>query len=359
MVDCAVYRPHHQNQLNFDIGGKHGGVNCTACAAAMVAEAVLCGPKHVFKGKQIRAASNEPTPDKDLPGLTLRQVANALDTLTDGQVELTIRQPIAWPRLKRRLMRGQVAVLQVRRRVFIDQGFGFNKGFRGNHAVTIGFDRGTLWVDDPLARKFLPTWEQLADAAAALRLEGGSRVGDGFAWAAFAPRGAAKLEGTHRIEIRPGKILRYQLRGGLIFDRTVISVPEPIVAVCTEPTRFRNHPGGSRAGKPAQELVVVLDGPGSVAGFGFRDTAGTVTITERDEAAPVLLPKETTVIRSEVTSPERRGAGVIAAVTDEDLTRLTHEATRGRRSKDEDVGEPTLAPEAAEPDEDPAMLVAV
>lgn len=376
MVDCKVFRPHHQNQLRQEVGGRYGGVNCTACAAAMVAEAALCGPKFVVLGKQVRRASNERVPDKDSPGLTLRQVADALEKLTDGEVVLTVRQPIRFSRLRRRLLRGQVAVLQVHRGVFIDQGFGFGKTFRGGHAVTIGFDRDTLWVDDPLGRgqqgrhKFLPTWPQLAAAAAALQLGEERVVGNGRAWAAFADRGMRRLRGRQTVRISPGPILRYRLRGGRIFERTPIQVEEPITAECSDPARFPTHPFGAWADRRGQELIVMRSGPPLVAGFGFRETARTLTFTD-SETDPELEPEATdappdvsqpeadAIPYADVTSPEAPDEPqALGQLTPEDLSQLEHEADEEPAVdvRNGDVGEPLLPSGTDDPEEDPELL---
>jgi hypothetical protein len=360
MANCAEKRPYHQQQTLFKFGGTHGSVNCTACSAAMVAEATMCGPKHAIRGSEVRAASNEPTPDPDFPGLTLRQVRDALLKITDDRVVLTIKENGKFEHFKSRLLRGEVAVLQVQRRVFKEQGFGFGKAFAGLHAVAVGFDHRKLWVDDPLSHKFLPTWSQVAEAAAALELGGGDTVGQGRAWAAFASR-ATKLVATQRITIAPGPLLVHTLQNGFIFSKAVRQVTVPLDVDCTAETTFVTHPFGPRGARPARDLLIMMSGP--FKGFGIKPTASTVSISSvRDDDPDSIPPPQPDPLpsRIDLTSPvlPDRGDGFEPG-DDAELERLDNEGVEedsfpGLRN--EDVGEPMEPLDAVEEEEPPELL---
>ena len=264
---CNGFHPHHQNQLGSD-GGVHGGVNCTACAAGMVGEADSCGSLR-FTGAQIRAASDEPNPDPKSPGLNLRQVEAALLKLSNGRIDLDTRKRYPFEKLRARISGGSVAILQVKRGVFIDAGEGHHNKFRGGHAITIGADNGNPWIDDPLTGRFPTTWETLRQAAGRLELNNhGSICGVGKAYVSFsrdittdvAPsaNGGSGHQAGGRVSIGPGAG-EEKRRFGLytVVGRTVVGVQVRrtggFSATCSAP-RLYTWPGHS-----SQSLVVVLD----------------------------------------------------------------------------------------------------
>lgn len=71
MVTAVRYDPRHQTQLNPN--DPHGGVNCSAYAAAMAWDGATHGG-FLISGAQVRAASNEPNPDPQSPGLNILQL---------------------------------------------------------------------------------------------------------------------------------------------------------------------------------------------------------------------------------------------------------------------------------------------
>jgi hypothetical protein len=360
MANCAEQRPFHQQQTLFKFGGTHGSVNCTACSAAMVAEASMCGPKHAIRGSLVREKSNEPTPDPDFPGLTLRQVRDALLKITDDRVVLTVRENQKFEHFKSRLLRGEVAVLQVQRRVIKEQGFGFGKAFAGLHAVAVGFDHRKLWVDDPLSRKFLPSWSQVAEAAAALELGGGGTVGAGRVYAAFAPR-APKLVASQRITIAPGPLLVYSLQNGFVFSKAVRQITAPLEVACTAETTFVTHPFGPRGARPAVDLLILMSG--SFKGFGIRPTASTVSITSvQDDDPDSIVPPEPDPLpsRIDLTSAVLPDQGDGFELGDDaELERLENEGVEDDPYpgvRNEDAGEPMDPLDAVEEEEPPELL---
>jgi len=251
-------------------------------------------------------------------------------------------------------------VLQVQRRVFKEQGFGFGKAFAGLHAVAVGFDHRKLWVDDPLSQKFLPSWSQVAEAAAALELAGGGTVGQGKVWAAFAPR-APKLVATQRITIAPGRLLVYTLQNGFIFSKGVRQVTELQDVDCTAETTFVTHPFGARAARPAVDLLIIMSGP--FKGFGIRPTASTVSIASvRDDEPDSIPPPQPDPLpsRIDLTSPvlPDRGGGFEPGDNAE-LERLENEGVEDDPwpgVRNEDAGEPMAPLDAVEEEEPPELL---
>jgi len=352
---CETRRPRHQSQLNPRFGGIHGGVNCTASSAAMVAEAVLCGPDRVILAKQVRASSDEPVPDPELPGLTLGQVAAALDVITNGAVPLTIKQPIRMDRLEARLRRGQVAILQVRRKVLIDQGHDLGHVFAGSHAIAIGFDRGELWVDDPMGRgKYPSTFAEIAQAAGALRLGGGATVGHGLAWAAFGTRPRSQ-RARATVRIPAGAVVRrFRMKGGLFFEVQPIVTPGAVDAVCTEPRRCYAHLSGPAFGMPPRNLAVVLTGPSFLRGFAVRDGAPHVTIDELADGQPmpVIDAEDAAFDVDDVTSPDLIDDPAWLAVGEADLAALAATDVEPAGVKNADMEEPLLPDDDEEDDDD-------
>jgi hypothetical protein len=363
---CETRRPRHQSQLNRALAGQFGSVNCTASAAAIVAEAVLCGPDRVIAAKEIRAKSDEPVP-ADPPGLTLGQVTAALDKITRNAVQLTIKQPISWEHLEARLRRGQVAVLQVNRQELLAQGGeSFGQMFLGPHAVAIGFDRDELWVDDPLGRRRYVVPDRdftvIGKAAAALKLEGGGTVGTHFgarhAYAAFGRRPHTR-PARSRVKIKKGAIIkRYRMKGDAFFEVQAITTPMAVEAVCTEPKRSYAHPNGPAFGSRPRNLAVVLTGPAFLKGYAVRDGDRDVRIDEldADDAMPPVDADGAAFDVDDVTSPDLLDDPALFEVSDADLAELEAADIDVPGVKNGDVGEPLLPDDFEEEDEDDDLI---
>jgi hypothetical protein len=363
---CATRRPRHQSQLNMALAGEFGSVNCTASSAAIVAEAVLCGPDRVITAAEVRAKSNEPVP-ADPPGLTLGQVTASLDKITKNAVQLTIKQPISWENLEARLRRGQVAVLQVHRQELIDQGGeSFDEPFAGPHAIAIGFDRNELWVDDPLGRRryIVPNrdFSVIGKAAAALKLEGGGTVGSHFgAHSAFAAFGSRPHTRPARstVKIKKGAtIKRYRMKGDAFFEVQAIVTPKAVDAVCTEPKRRYAHPSGPAFGSHPRNLAVVLTGPTFLKGYAVRDGDPDVRIDELDAdvAMPPIDADGADFEGNDATSPDLPDDPTLFEVSDADRAALDAADVEPVGVKNGDVGSPMHPDTFVEEEEDDDLI---
>jgi hypothetical protein len=153
---AVVYRPKHQRQIT--PADRYGGVNCTACSAAMAIDRATLGAVYVTGGT-IRARSNEPIPDPKSPGLNLPQVVNVAFKLQSkaepkGADEwLENRAGAPWSALMRALREFRGVVLQGD----YDQlppAFSCQKSMKGDHAVYVNHvsGDGDLYVMDPLCK---------------------------------------------------------------------------------------------------------------------------------------------------------------------------------------------------------------
>jgi hypothetical protein len=277
MTGCIDFHPTHQAQLTSRWGGKHGKVNCTACAAGMVGEADTCGELR-FTGSEIRAHSNEADPDPDSPGLNLSQVDAALRALSNGRIDLDTRKRYPFESLRARLNAGSKAILQVNRGVLVDAGQVFGNGFRGGHAIAIGADDGEPWIDDPLTKRFRTDWETLRQAAGRLVLNtAGEICGIGKAYVAFSRRQSADGQApaaTERVHVGPNPDGSKRAFG--------VYTVEGRAVVATRVARTGGFSANARSphlygwpGHPSQQLVELTSG----ALFEqFRDAGKTVAV---------------------------------------------------------------------------------
>jgi hypothetical protein len=164
------------------LGDPNGGVNCTAYAGRGAGDADTRGAL-VFSGRAIRAATDEPRPDRASPGLNLRQVDEALFRLSKGVINLDTQWNAPWDRVTSFLRAGKWAELAIWRQVLVDHGHGGGNRFGKGHAILYGFDQDSaLFVAiDPLVAHPQPVAESVMREAAAQML---TRAGVG------APAGA-------------------------------------------------------------------------------------------------------------------------------------------------------------------------
>jgi hypothetical protein len=183
VTDCSTYVAPHHAQLGPD-GGKYGPFNCTASAAARVLDQGSCG-QWKFSGAEVRAASNEPIPDPQSPGLNLDQVDLAAIKLTHQAVNLDVRKMYSADRTIARVLAGEPAVIQFNRQSLISLGLGFGAGFAKGHAASMD-GIGGLHIDDPLTKRFPVTPAQAKTVLGSLIING-HPIGIGNAYAAFGP----------------------------------------------------------------------------------------------------------------------------------------------------------------------------
>jgi len=142
-TDKPGYLPAFQGQNPGFQNDAHGWDNCTAYAAGMAADFDSCGTKHLT-GKQIRALSNEPVPDPKSPGLSLRQIDDALNR---RGVDLETRYTLSWADFARKIDKGEGAVLQLETGPFLATTFRSTKT-PINHAIFVPPGWGAM---DPAA----------------------------------------------------------------------------------------------------------------------------------------------------------------------------------------------------------------
>lgn len=141
----VVYRPAHQRQLvSSDPYGKY---NCSAYSAAMAFDRHTLGGL-IVTGKDVRALSNEPTPDSSSPGLNLKQLVDVSRRL---RVPLNYRVGKSWETFLADI-RACGAVIQID---YDQMGeYSSQPGFTEGHAMYVNniSGDGDLLVYDPLAR---------------------------------------------------------------------------------------------------------------------------------------------------------------------------------------------------------------
>ncbi len=137
------YLPKFQPQNPAISGDRYGWVNCTAYAAAMAADFDTCG-KVGLTGERVRSLSDEPIPDKQSPGLNLRQVDDALNRYG---VDLETRYRLPWADFARRINKGEGAILQGSTGPFLSTKFRSTAGDI-NHAIYVPPGWGAI---DPAA----------------------------------------------------------------------------------------------------------------------------------------------------------------------------------------------------------------
>jgi hypothetical protein len=137
MPTACEHRPVASKFFQLKASDPHGGSNCTAAAAAAAAAYDSCGAR-ILTARQIRAASSEPTPDPDSPGLNLVQVRDAVRKLTDREVELTVFTGAAaldWDDYEERRKRGHAFITQINYTPITESPFVADPAFKRGHAI--------------------------------------------------------------------------------------------------------------------------------------------------------------------------------------------------------------------------------
>ena len=137
MPTACDHRPDARRYWQLQQGDRHGGDNCTAYAAAAAADYDTCG-QTLITGAQIRAASTEPTPDRESPGLNLMEVRDAVLKLTDGRVNLTkftSSMALDWEEYEERRKAGHGFVTQIDYTPFTETRFVADPNFKRGHAI--------------------------------------------------------------------------------------------------------------------------------------------------------------------------------------------------------------------------------
>jgi hypothetical protein len=142
-----IYKPRHQKQIvSTDPWGKF---NCSAYSFAMAVDRHTLGGMDVT-GKQVRAATNEPYPDPNSPGLNIAQLMTvAVKWNLDG---FESRRGIPWSSFIAQMKTGRGAILQGDYDQMGD--YSSQASFRGDHAMFINHvsGDGDLFTYDPLAK---------------------------------------------------------------------------------------------------------------------------------------------------------------------------------------------------------------
>lgn len=256
MSDCPNYVAPHSNQLG-PSAGKTGPFDCTAHAAAMVADQGTCGAER-FTGRSIRLATDEPVPDPQSPGLNLDQVDTALRSLTHGAVDLDVERMYPAATTIARVLGGEPAVVQYQRSALIAMGLGFGNGFGGGHASKLD-GVGGLHLDDPLTKRFPITAAQATTLMASLIVGAPPHqhaIGIGRAYVAFGPdsihsRWVAHIPGDTDGSTRRFSI--YYVRDGKVIS-TRVGFTRGFTVNSTAPATY------SWGAHPTQRLVVLTSG---------------------------------------------------------------------------------------------------
>jgi hypothetical protein len=229
----------------------------------------------LFTGARVRAATNEPVPDPKSPGLNLGQVDTALYRLSKGAIDLDTHHRYDFDATRSRIIAGQPAVVQIRRKVMVDRGYADGNYFGGGHAAAAGYDTA-LWVDDPLTGLFRPGWDDLDAAMGGLVLNAaGDIAGSGKGYVSF----GRDVVPSYRIRFAPGPAtFRYTLRDGLVWSRQPVRFKAPTNAPCRPVRLFGTHPRGPLKGTPSRRLAVIT--AGYLKGQGFAEKLPTVDVFE-------------------------------------------------------------------------------
>jgi hypothetical protein len=141
-----IYKPRHQRQIV--AADPYGRYNCTAYSAAMAFDRHTMGGV-VVTGKQVRAASSEPYPDRISPGLNLAQI---IDVGHKWHIELESRRGIPWSSFIAQLKSGRGAILQGDYDQMGD--WSSQATFKGDHAMYLNHvsGDGDIYTYDPLAK---------------------------------------------------------------------------------------------------------------------------------------------------------------------------------------------------------------
>lgn len=259
MPDCPTYVAPDHFQLGAD-GGKYGGVNCTASAAARTVQEATCG-KEAFTGAQVRAASDEPIPDPKSPGLNLDQVDRAVFKLTAGRVNFDTRRMYDADDAIARCLAGEPMEIQYQRSAQIALGLPIGTSrFGGGHAASVD-GVGGLHLSDNLVKRFPLTAGQLRTLLGSLvidRGDGPRPIGAGVCYVAFGPDNTADWHIQIPKGGGDGKLHAFGLWTVDRATRTVVGRPVRrytggLAANSTRATTFHF------AGHQDQSLCVVLD----------------------------------------------------------------------------------------------------
>lgn len=187
-----TYLPTFQPQNPALSGDPYGWLGCATYCGAMAADYMSAG-KVKITGKQVRAASNEPIPDKRSPGLNLAQVNDAVVRLGGGpfSVHTNTTTKLSWQQVHDFLAAGHGVHIAGGYVPIRASRFAGSRLFGGNHGIFVA----PGWIAfDPLAdgRQGLYHYHGeaypeslLRDFAGALNLakSGYSALGRGWAFA--------------------------------------------------------------------------------------------------------------------------------------------------------------------------------
>jgi hypothetical protein len=239
-----VTAPDIRDYQQLHAGDPYGAFNCTAYSAALL---VAADGHHTTTGQKVRAASNEPVPNKSSPGLNLPQVDAAVRKLTGIDFDTRLGDPIL--DAETRIRAGRWAEVQVIRGVLVDHGYGGNSSFRGGHAITVHTNPGdpTPVIGDPLVPHYMrASWSVIWKAAAGI-------TGSGRANAMFTRDLIPEYEAT--IEPSEGHLIRefhvFHIAKGRIVRREV-NATRGFTRPCSPP---RFYPWTGHVGRSLVELL--------------------------------------------------------------------------------------------------------
>lgn len=269
--------PENQQQLRERITGRF---DCTAYAAGDAGDADTKG-RLVYTGRQVRLATDEPTPDPSSPGLNLRQVDEALYRLSHGAINLDTQWGAPWSRVTSFLTAGKWAEIAIIRSVLVDAGFGGGNRFAGGHATLYGYDhdRNRFVLLDPLVPEPMDVPSLvMAEAARLLMRKAGVPATEGdVAYAAFTrdvwdPGAPAPRPLRYTARFRGGSFFAYRVNGTTlkIVDRVARKFSHETSAPADAPRLF-NWPG-----KGNRRLARITRG--ALAGFFVEPAAWNVDV---------------------------------------------------------------------------------
>jgi hypothetical protein len=191
MTSCTGrpgYLPKFQPQNPALSGDRFGWVDCLAFSAGMAGDFDTCG-QTVLSGTRVRQLSSEPIPDPSSPGLTLRQIDDAMNRYG---VDLEVQYRLPWDDFARKIDKGEGAVLQGATGPFVGTKYQATAGDI-NHGIFVPPGWGAM---DPCADgRRNDVWKYdgtpypkdlLRRFAGHLMLgSSGSRLGIGYVYAAF------------------------------------------------------------------------------------------------------------------------------------------------------------------------------
>jgi hypothetical protein len=237
-MSCPGYVGPFQAQNPAISHDPNGWLNCSAYSGAMAVAFDSCGAK-ATTGKQIRAWSNEATPDPRSPGLNLGQIDDVLNA--HFGINLDVRYHYPWADFERRVRGGAGAILQVGYAPIRLTRFSGDRNFTGGHAI---FVLPNFAVEDPLADgryglykyhgEVYPT-ALLRQAAGALITAPRTVVGDGFVYAAF----TRDNEPNYRVTMAAARFHWWTIAANVALrDANVSRAGAGFTADCTAPRSF-------------------------------------------------------------------------------------------------------------------------